>query len=54
VKSKNPKGSPTSEELVAAKVNKILAKHQPAALPEGVKARIEGILTEAEAREKKV
>jgi trimethylamine---corrinoid protein Co-methyltransferase len=48
------KGSPTSEELVAAKVRNILEKHRPALLPEGVAARIEGILIEAEAREKKI
>lgn len=47
------KGSPVTEELVAAKVNKILETHQPALLPGGAGARIEAILTEAEAREKK-
>jgi trimethylamine--corrinoid protein Co-methyltransferase len=44
-------GSLTTEQLVAAKVEKILANHQPVSLPEGVNARIEAILIEAEARE---
>jgi len=48
------KGSPVTEELVAAKVNRILETHQPAPLPVGAETRIEAILTEAEAREKKV
>jgi trimethylamine--corrinoid protein Co-methyltransferase len=47
------KGRPTTEELVATKVEKILANHQPASLPDGVEARIEAILVDAEAREKK-
>ncbi|MFZ5822232.1 MAG: trimethylamine methyltransferase family protein [Chloroflexota bacterium] len=46
------KGSPTTEDLVAAKVNKILETHQPTPLPEGVPARVETILLEAEARER--
>jgi trimethylamine---corrinoid protein Co-methyltransferase len=46
------KGSLTSEELVAAKVNRILETHQPAPLQEEAEARIEAILAEAEAREK--
>jgi len=48
------KGSPVTEELVAAKVNRILETHQPAPLPVGAETRIEAILTEAEAREKQV
>jgi trimethylamine--corrinoid protein Co-methyltransferase len=46
------KGSPTTEELAAAKANKILDTHQPASLPTGAQARIEAILLEAEARER--
>lgn len=45
------KGSPTTEELVAAKVNKILETHRPAPLPEGVEDRFEEILRKAEERE---
>lgn len=45
------KGSPSTEELVAAKVNKILETHQPAALPEGAQEKFTGILLAAEARE---
>lgn len=46
------KGSPTSEELVAAKVKDILEKHRPVPLPEEVAVRVTEILIEAEAREK--
>lgn len=45
------KGSPTTEELVAAKVNKILDTHRPAPLPEGGVEKFEEILREAEERE---
>lgn len=45
------RGSPSMEELVAAKVNKILETHQPAALPEGVQEKFTEILLAAEARE---
>ena len=48
------KGSPTTEDLLAAKVNRILETHQPAPLAGEAEARIEAILAEAEAREKQV
>lgn len=46
------KGSPTTEKLAADKANKILDTHQPIPLPEGVDARIEAILIQAEERER--
>jgi trimethylamine--corrinoid protein Co-methyltransferase len=46
------KGSPITEELVVAKVNKILETHHPAPLPEGVGDKLAEILDKAEKREK--
>jgi trimethylamine--corrinoid protein Co-methyltransferase len=48
------KGSPGTEELVAAKVNKILESHRPAPLPEEVEDKLVEILRKAEEREKKM
>lgn len=48
------RGAPTAEALAAAKARHILAGHQPLPLPEGVRARVEAILLEAEARERGV
>ena len=47
----NRQGRLNTGEVAAAKVEKILANHQPASLPEEANARIETILIEAEARE---
>ena len=47
------KGSPGTEGLVAAKVNKILEKHRPAPLPEGAEDKFTEILRKAEKREMK-
>jgi trimethylamine--corrinoid protein Co-methyltransferase len=47
------KGSPVTEGLVAAKVNKILETHQPAPLPEGIEDKLMEILLKAEEREMK-
>jgi trimethylamine--corrinoid protein Co-methyltransferase len=44
------KGSRTTEQLVAEKLQKILATHKPTPLPDGVPEMIETILSEAEAR----
>jgi len=43
-------GSPTLGDRVQEKLVKILDTHQPPELPEGVPARIEEVLAEAEAR----
>jgi trimethylamine:corrinoid methyltransferase-like protein len=46
------KGSSITEELVVAKVNKILETYHPAPLPEGVGDKLAEILDKAEKREK--
>ena len=45
------KGSPSTEELLAAKVTKILDTHQPVSLPDGVQEKFTEILQAAEARQ---
>ncbi len=45
------KGNPTTEDLIVAKVNKLLDAHQPAPMLEEARVRIEAILVDAEVRE---
>jgi trimethylamine--corrinoid protein Co-methyltransferase len=45
------RGSPSTEELANAKVQKILKNHQPAQLPDGILEKFGEILHKAEVRE---
>jgi trimethylamine--corrinoid protein Co-methyltransferase len=47
------KGSLTTEELLNARVKMILDTHQPSPLQPGAVARIQGVLSEAESRERR-